>query len=290
MITVLGSINMDLVTVTSRDPNLGETIMGDRFSTIPGGKGANQAVAAAKLGSHVQMIGRVGSDLFGEEYMEHFKKQGISTEYVEPVTGGTTGIASITVYEGDNKIIVVPGANKYLTPEVVAEHEEVILNSDWLLLQLEIPPESVEMALEIAYKGGVKVILNPAPFASLPKKWIKLATYLTPNEYEAAQLFNLYEHDAECFALLKEKIVITKGSQGVMIYEGDQEVLIPTLKVEAVDSTGAGDTFNGALAVGLSEGMTLKEACYFAARAAALSVTKFGAQSGMPNRADLETN
>ncbi|MCA1065222.1 ribokinase [Rossellomorea aquimaris] len=288
MITVLGSINMDLVTVTKKDPSLGETVMGERFSTVPGGKGANQAIAAAKLGADVQMIGRVGTDLFGEEYIQHFHKQGISTANVEPVTDEKTGIAAITVYEGDNKIIVVPGANHHLTPDVVMAHKDDILQSDWLLLQLEIPLESVGKALEIAHEGGVRVILNPAPFTGIPKEWIGMTTYITPNEYEASELMKLYEGDEETSALLREKLVMTKGPEGVVIFEGDQEVNIPTLKVEAVDTTGAGDTFNGALAVGLTEGKTLKEACEFAAKAAALSVTKFGAQAGMPERKELE--
>jgi ribokinase len=148
MITVLGSINMDLVTITNKDPLLGETVIGEHFSTIPGGKGANQAVAAAKLGAEVQMIGRVGDDLFGNEYLTHLRNLGISTDSVKPVTHEKTGIASITVYEGDNKIIVVPGANLQLTPNVVEEYKEEIVKSDWLLLQFEIPLESVESHFE----------------------------------------------------------------------------------------------------------------------------------------------
>lgn len=287
MITVLGSINMDLVTITNKDPLLGETVIGEHFSTIPGGKGANQAVAAAKLGAEVQMIGRVGDDLFGNEYLTHLRNLGISTDSVKPVTHGKTGIASITVYEGDNKIIVVPGANLQLTPKVVEEYKEEIVKSDWLLLQFEIPLESVEKALEIAHQGGVKVILNPAPFEQIPKHWFEMITYLTPNEYEAEELFSLYKNDQDVLNSLKEKLVITKGAQGVLLYDGKKEVTIPALKVETVDTTGAGDTFNGALAVALSEGNDLKSACEFAVKAAALSVTKLGAQSGMPSRDEV---
>ncbi|PWW29584.1 ribokinase [Cytobacillus oceanisediminis] len=287
MITVLGSINMDLVTVTSKDPSLGETVLGKQFSTIPGGKGANQAVAAAKLGADVQMIGRVGDDLFGKEYLIHLRNLGISTENVKPVTHQKTGIASITVYEGDNKIIVVPGANLQVTPDVVEEYKDEILKSDWLLLQFEIPLESVEKALEIAHKGGVQVILNPAPFEHIPKHWFEMITYLTPNQYEAEQLFTLYKDDSDLLISLKEKLVITKGAQGVLLYDREREVSIPALKVEAVDTTGAGDTFNGALAVALSEGNDLKSACEFAVKSSALSVTKLGAQSGMPSREEV---
>ncbi|WP_409300066.1 ribokinase [Peribacillus sp. SCS-155] len=287
MITVLGSINMDLVTVTSKDPLLGETVMGNHFSTIPGGKGANQAVAAARLGAEVQLIGRIGDDVFGQQYLVHLKEQGVNTKYVKPVTGEKTGIASITVYKGDNKIIVVPGANKCVGPEVVESHSEDILKSDWLLLQMEIPLQGVEKALEIAHKGGVKTILNPAPYHEIPKSWIEMATYLTPNEFEANQIFNLYKNDHDNLAQLKKKIIITKGSEGIVIFENDEEVVIPAMPVDAIDTTGAGDTFSGALVVGLSEGKSLKEACYFAARAASLSVTKLGAQSGMPYRKEV---
>lgn len=289
MITVLGSINMDLVTVTSKDPSLGETVMGEQFSTIPGGKGANQAVAAAKLGAEVQMIGRVGDDLFGKEYLTHLRNVGISTKNVKPVTDEKTGIASITVYEGDNKIIVVPGANLHVTPEVVEGCKEEILKSDWLLLQFEIPMESVEKALEIAHKGGVNVILNPAPFAHIPKHWFEMITYLTPNEYEAEELYTLYKSEPELLNRMKEKLVITKGSQGVLVFDRGKETLIPALKVTAADTTGAGDTFNGALAVALSEGRGLKSACEFAVRASGLSVTKLGAQSGMPSREEVNS-
>jgi ribokinase len=290
MITVLGSINMDLVTTTNKNPSMGETVLGEKFSTIPGGKGANQAVAAARLGAKVQMIGRVGDDLYGREYVIHLNNERIDTSNIKAIANEKTGVASITVFNEDNKIIVVPGANFSLTPEEVEGHRDQIKKSDWLLLQLEIPSESVERALKTANEEGVKVILNPAPFQPIPEKWVELATYLTPNEYEANQLINLYKHNDSIFPELKQKLVVTRGAAGVSFYENDEEVMIPAPKVTAVDTTGAGDTFNGALAVALSEGKNIKEACQFAVTAVSLSVTKLGAQAGMPTREEVIQN
>ncbi|MGD6941891.1 ribokinase [Cytobacillus gottheilii] len=283
MITVIGSMNMDLVTITNREPALGETVLGENFLTVPGGKGANQAVAAGKLGAPVKMIGCVGDDLFGEQYINHLKGHQINIEHIRSLKNEKTGIASITVWNNDNKIIVVPGANKRITPEMVESHREEILKSSWLLLQFEIPLESVEKALEIAAEGDVNVIVNPAPYHEIPNHWLEKITYLTPNEAEAQQLLSSFAN----MSSLLPKLIITKGKAGAELFEDGEKVLIPAPKVEAVDTTGAGDTFNGALAVGLFEGMYLKEACQFAVKAASLSVTKLGAQAGMPNRDEL---
>ncbi|MCM3177238.1 ribokinase [Cytobacillus horneckiae] len=286
MLTVIGSINMDLVTLTNINPSMGETVMGESFLTIPGGKGANQAVAAAKLGADVKMIGKVGDDLFGKEYMEYFQRQNINVEKISVEKGEKTGIASITVYQNDNKIIVVPGANHLITPEVIDSYKEDILQSSWLLLQLEIPLAAVERALEIAKSGNVKVILNPAPYHHIPEHWLEKITYLTPNEYEAEQLLNVYSNE-QIANMVREKLVITKGDEGAEFFNEGKIVHIPAMKVEAVDTTGAGDTFNGALAVALSEGNTLEQAVAFAIKAAGISVTKLGAQSGMPTREEI---
>ncbi|WP_080843728.1 ribokinase [Cytobacillus gottheilii] len=283
MITVIGSINMDLVTITKKEPALGETVMGESFFTVPGGKGANQAVAAAKLGVPVKMIGCVGYDLFGEQYINHLKDHQIDIEHVRRLKNEKTGIASITVWNNDNKIIVVPGANKRITPEMVESHREEILKSSWLLLQFEIPLESIEKALEIAAEGNVNVILNPAPYHEIPENWLDKITYITPNEAEAKQLFSAFANKES----LLPKLIITKGKDGVEYFSKGERVTIPALNVEAVDTTGAGDTFTGALAVALSEGLPLKESCQFAVKAAGFSVTKLGAQAGMPSRSDL---
>lgn len=284
-ITVIGSINMDLVTSTNQIPKVGETVIGETFHTIPGGKGANQAVAAARLGANVTMIGCVGDDSFGNTLIEHLTHQGIHTENVECVAHTSTGIASITLSDSDNSIIVVPGANNHVTSEMVNRNEAIIANSNMLLLQLEIPLESVIRAAKLAKKHNVKVILNPAPIQMLPNELFELVDYLTPNEHEQELLFaSLNDAEQE---ILKQKCIVTKGSKGVVFYKnGDIE--IPSLKVEAVDTTGAGDSFNGALAFALCEGYDLEEACRFANAVGAISVTKLGAQSGMPTRNKVE--
>jgi ribokinase len=284
-ITVIGSINMDLVTQTNTVPKMGETVMGQSFFTIPGGKGANQAVAAAKLGADVTMIGLVGDDAFGREYIEYLKTQRVDVNHVQPVTDEKTGIASILLSGGDNSIIVVPGANHRLTPDLVEEHEVVIANSDLLLLQLEVPIESVEKAAELAKKHGVKVVLNPAPFQQLSKSLLENVDYLTPNEHEVELLLK----EAEEPNLFLNKLVVTRGSKGVSYIENNQDVYVDSYKVDVIDTTGAGDTFNGAFAVAILEGKKMSDACKFACGAAAISVTKLGAQVGMPDREEVET-
>ncbi|MBB6283585.1 ribokinase [Geobacillus subterraneus] len=284
VITVIGSINMDLVTVVERFPNQGETILGERFLTTPGGKGANQAVAAARLGADVRMIGAVGEDAFGRELLRSLQSEGISVDGVKPVTHQHTGIASITISEQDNRIIVVPGANHALAPEDLDQCESVIAESDVCVVQLEIPLSVVERAVSLACRHGVRVIVNPAPAQLLPPSVFKKASFLTPNEHERTILFD--KMDEEAFA---DKLIVTEGAKGVRIWQDGQERLIPSFQVPVVDTTGAGDTFNGAFAVALAEGKPLEEACRFANAAAALSVTKLGAQAGMPTRGDVES-
>jgi ribokinase len=286
-ITVIGSINMDLVTSTNVIPKGGETVLGDSFHTIPGGKGANQAVAAARLGADVTMIGCVGDDSFGQVLREHMNHQGIHTENVESVPNMASGIASITLSEGDNRIIVVPGANNYVTPEFIDKNEESISNSSMLLLQLEIPIVSVIRAAELAKKHLVPIILNPAPIQRLPKELLEMVDYLTPNEHEQEMLFASLNGTYKELEKIKEKCIVTKGAKGVVVYQNG-ELEIPSFQVEVVDTTGAGDSFNGALAVALCEGFELVEACQFANAVGAISVTKLGAQSGMPTRKEVE--
>jgi ribokinase len=280
-ITVIGSMNMDLVTKTLKVPNQGETLLGEEFITVPGGKGANQAVASARLGAEVTMIGCVGEDSFGKDAVNNLQNEGVFVENVKPVTGLSTGIATIILSEEDNRIIVVPGANSALTPEYIAENEKVISESDIIVLQLEIPIETVEKAIEIATRNNVPILLNPAPIQSLSNKVLNAVTYLTPNEHELEVI--LQNIDEENLNKLKKKLVVTKGSQGVSFFNQEEEILTSGYKVDVQDTTGAGDTFNGAFAVAISKGMTLEEACDFGNAAAALSVTKLGAQSGMPS-------
>jgi ribokinase len=285
--TIIGSSSMDLVVTASKRPNKGETILGESFKTVPGGKGANQAVAAARLGAEVYMVGCIGEDGFGEEIVNNFISNGVFTNYVEPVTHAETGTAHITLAEGDNSIIVVKGANHYVTPHFVEKAIDVIRESDIVLIQQEIPEETVEYVAEICHANNVPLLLNPAPARPIQKTVIEKATYITPNEWEASVLFeNKDIHEA-----LKEypnKLLITEGKNGVRFYDGENEVLVPAYVVEAVDTTGAGDTFNAAFAVGIAEGKSIKESIRFANRAASLSVTKFGAQGGMPTREEVE--
>lgn len=287
-VVVVGSVNMDLVTQTNQIPRVGETVLGENFFTVPGGKGANQAVAAAKLGADVALLGCVGDDAFGSELKQHLQKQGVHTDYIQTISATSTGVASITLSEGDNSIIVVAGANHKLTPTLVQQHEQLIANADILLLQLEIPLESVVLATEIARKHKVPVILNPAPMQKLPKNLILQATYVTPNEHELESLLastNLSKEETEA---LKRKSIVTRGSKGIQLFQDGKEQLISGYQVETIDSTGAGDTFNGALAVSLSKGLSLMESSQFANAAAALSVTKLGAQTGMPTKEEVE--
>lgn len=286
IITVLGSINMDLVTVTDFIPNQGETLLGQSFSTFPGGKGANQAVAAARLGAEVVMLGKVGADLFGSKIIDLLHQEDVHENFIEVSTENETGTATIIVSNHDNRIIVVPGANNEVTPEWVLAHEEQIKNSDLLLLQLEVPLESVVKATEIANKYGVPVILNPAPIQKLPIKLIEEVTYLTPNEHEYKQL--LMQASKNEIELIKAKSIVTKGEKGVEFQHNNQQIVIEAKKVEVIDTTGAGDTFNGALAVALSTKQSLRDAVYFANVAASLSITKMGAQTGMPRIGEIE--
>jgi ribokinase len=286
-ITVIGSSSMDLVVTAPKRPNKGETILGESFKTVPGGKGANQAVAAARLGAEVYMVGCVGDDAFGKAILENFKKNQVLTTFVEPVTDMESGTAHITLAEGDNSIIVVKGANNCVTPEYVEKALDVIRVSDIVLIQQEIPEETVEYVSEKCHQFGVPLLLNPAPARPIGKEVIEKATYLTPNELEASILF---ENNDLHEALIKypNKVFITEGKNGVRFHDGEKEVVVSSYHVEAVDTTGAGDTFNAAFAVALAEGKSFEESIRFANRAASLSVTKFGAQGGMPSRAEVE--
>lgn len=275
---------MDLVTIVKRMPLQGETVLGETFRLIPGGKGANQAVAAARLGADVHMIGAVGADAFGTELLQHLKREGIFVDGVKPVTDVETGIATIVISEGDNRIIVVPGANHALSPDDLERWEEKISKSDVCLLQLEIPLSVVERAVLIAKRHGVRVILNPAPAQPLPDMLLDQVDVLTPNEHErdivlAGRAIEKWVH----------KFIVTEGKRGVSFQRNGEWIRIPRFHVPVVDTTGAGDTFNGALAVALSKGMALEEACRYANAAAALSVTKLGAQTGMPTKKELES-
>ncbi|ADH98431.1 ribokinase [Salisediminibacterium selenitireducens] len=279
-ITVVGSINMDMVIQTDRAPEQGETVLGRGFQMIPGGKGANQAVAAARLGADVTMIGAVGDDPFADVLLSHLRKEGLRVDDVEPVTGCATGVASIVLSEGDNRIIVAPGANAELSKAQIDRVKPTLQDSDLVVMQLEIPLEIVECVTGYCSEHGVPVLLNPAPAMALSEKLLGQISYLTPNESE--------EQALRPYATLSdEQWIVTMGSRGVRFMENGEERTVGGYATEVVDTTGAGDTFNGALATELAKGSPLKEAIEFANAAAALSITRLGAQTGMPKAEDV---
>jgi len=291
-VVVVGSINVDLVFTSSIRPKAGETVLGQDFHTIPGGKGANQAVAASKLGSHSYMIGCVGSDSNGEFSVKNLKDMKVDVTCIEKVEGVPTGVANIIVAEGDNSIIVVPGSNYELTKKIIFKNKNVIQDADIVLVQLEVPMEIVEYTVELCNLYNVKVILNPAPAVKLSEKLIQDSTYITPNEHELKIIFGK-ENCKNIDEILKQypnKLIVTLGSEGVKYFDGNEIRNLPAYEVEIVDTTGAGDTFNGGLASALVRGESLENSIKFANKAAALSITKLGAQSGMPTLEQLENN
>ena len=281
-IVVVGSINMDLVTLAPRFVGPGETILGERFLTVPGGKGANQAVAAARLGADVALVGATGNDAFGKQLRDGLAAEGIDLDHVAQLDDSASGTASITVAGGENQIIVVPAANARVTPAQVERAQSLIERADAVLVQMEIPRETVEATLRLGHRLGVPVILNPAPAQQLPTDWLQLARYVTPNQHELAILLGADPH--EDFRALMQRspcpVVLTCGGEGAWYREQGEPLHQPGFTVDVVDTTGAGDTFNAALAVFLHEG--LPEAVRKACAAAALSVTQLGAQGGMP--------
>jgi ribokinase len=286
-IVVVGSINADLVFEADRRPNSGETLIGKDFKTVPGGKGANQAIAASRLGAKVAIMGCLGEDQNGIFLEENLKVNKVETKFIEKVKGVPSGVAGITLAEGDNSIIVVPGANYEVDKTYIDKNKEVIKNAKIVLLQLEIPIEVVEYVIDICSKNKVKTILNPAPIQKLKKDTLEKLDYLTPNEHEFEILYGS-KREEEMLKKHKNKLIITKGSEGVSFSDGDKVINITSNKVKVVDTTGAGDTFNGAFAYSLVKGMNIKESIEFANKAAAISVTKFGAQGGMPTLKELD--
>ena len=278
MITVIGSLNMDLVIQMADFPQQGETVLGQQFQTSPGGKGANQAIAAARLGSSVTMIGCVGDDRFGHTLRTVLKQEHIDTTSLL-TTPESTGIANILVHQNDNRIIVVPGANYKLKPTHLDAVKDVITQSQMVILQLEIPMETTAHAIKLCKEANVPVLLNPAPAANFDMRWMDDITYLTPNEVECAQLFgNDFDQTLEKYP---NKLIITLGRDGARYFDGEYPIHVPGYMTKAVDTTGAGDTFNGALAYALVEGQSLDEAVYFANIAASLAVEQLSAQGGM---------
>lgn len=289
-VLVIGSINMDLVVTTPVVPQLGETLMGEGFATHAGGKGANQAVAAARLGAKVSMIGRVGRDAFGAQLKAGLAAEGVDVQGVRETEGAPTGIAVITVSQSDNAIIVVGGANLQLSPADLDAAEAAFAQADVVLAQLEVPLATVRHAALLAERHGKPFILNPAPAQQLPADLLARCALITPNEYELAAALGQPALDADWrrqLAALPGRVAMTKGREGAYHARADGALHHqPGFAVQPVDTTGAGDTFNGALAAFWPQGVA--PAMRLACAAAALSVTRHGAQGGMPTRDQLD--
>ncbi len=298
-IVVIGSVNMDLVARVTHLPRPGETVHGSSFETIPGGKGANQAVAAARLGATVCMVGRVGDDAFAVALIDSLRLSGVNTDAILCTPGCSSGIATIGVENsGENAIVVVAGANGRVTPADVAGTESIISQADTVLLQLEIPVESVVAAVALARRRGVRVVLNPAPSPSALPSELYGVDAICPNETEAAAITGLSGSGPDAAFQQSQWLVdrgaglaiVTLGSRGAVYCErGKEPVLAPPFKVRAVDTTAAGDAFAGALAVALSEGAPAAIALRMACAAGALAATRAGAQPAMPSRNEVES-
>ena len=288
-LAVVGSINMDMTVTAERIPLKGETLLGDSIHYIPGGKGANQAVAMARLGAEVEMFGCVGDDRNAEKLLENLRKEGVGTRHIKVLKEVPTGIALITVGENDNTIIVVPGANGQVDQIYADSIKEELKAFDMVVLQQEIPLETVHDLICFCAENGIKVILNPAPAAKVPLDIIEKVTYLTPNEHEAVLIFGEEETTEELLKKYPEKLVITQGSRGVSVCRKNGEVLtVPARPAIVADTTGAGDTLNGAFSVQIAKGEPIAEALRYANTAASLSTEKFGAQGGMPTAEEVE--
>ncbi len=297
-IVVIGSSNTDMVAKSTRIPVPGETVLGGTFMMNPGGKGANQAVAAARMGGNVTFITRTGNDLFGKQSKEIYDKENIHTEFITTDTELPSGVALIMVDgNGENCIVVASGANGNLKPADIEKAKHVVEEADIVLLQLEIPMETVEYSAKIAYNNGRKVILNPAPAAAISDELMKCLYAIIPNETEAEILSGIHIDDLDSAQKAADIIgakgvnvvIITLGSEGSFIKDGKTYAHVPVEKTKAIDTTAAGDTFCGALCVALSEGLSVVDAVKFGNKAARISVTREGAQASIPYRNEIQS-
>jgi ribokinase len=296
-IVVVGSSNVDMVVQSPRIPRPGETVLGGSFTMVPGGKGANQAVAAARLGADVAFVARVGADAFGADTLERLAAEGIRTDWIIQDQDVSHGVALILVDQtGENAIAVAPGANARVSPADVDRAEPAIAECDAVLLQLEVPLPAVERAVELGKKHGKTVVLNPAPYLAVPDRVLRQVDILTPNETEAEMLLGGGEAGLTGVAGTAEEllrrgvgcVIVTLGKEGVLVVRPEEQFRVPGRRVKAVDTTAAGDAFCGALAVRVAEGAEFRDAVRFAVAASALSVTRLGAQSSLPSRAEVE--
>lgn len=297
MITVIGSLNMDLVINTSKLPKSGETVMGKEFKQVPGGKGGNQAAAIARLGANVQMIGCIGKDAMGEVLKKSLEKDGVDTKHIIEKENISTGVAAILVEEsGGNMITVAPGANFELTVDDLKRKKDIIQNADIVLMQLETKMDVVENALLIAKEAGKKTILNPAPAASLSHAFLKNIDILTPNETELETLTGCETDTKDQIVNAARKlinngireVIVTLGEKGCIHVTENTEKVFKAYKVKSIDTTAAGDSFNGALAVSLSTGENIETAIEFAMKVGAMTVTKEGAQTSLPYKEEVK--
>ena len=292
-IVIAGSISMDMVTLTPRIPGVGETVIGSRYSTTPGGKGANQAVAAARLGYPVEMVGKVGDDAYGQPLIESLRESGVGVGSmgIEP---GSSGLAAIFLSEaGENSIVIVQGANGKVDPAHIDSHADVIRSAGMVLCQVELPMETTVHTIRMAAEAGVPVMLDPAPAAPLPDELFPRIAWFTPNETEAAMYvapgLSAEEAAARLLAKRLKGVALKRGAEGAYVaVAGGKAEWVRAFRVATVDTVGAGDCFNGAFAVAMMEGKDPWEAARFASAAAAISVTRRGAQASMPERAEVE--
>lgn len=294
-ICVIGSLNMDLSIVTQRMPRAGETVSGHDFQMLPGGKGLNQAIAASRLGGEVRLIGAVGADAFGKALQGFIAREQIDQRGISSVSTAATGTATIIIEHGDNRIIIYPGANETITAAIIETHAELITTSDVVVAQLEIPLPSIVHALILAKAAGKLTIFNPAPMQTIPAELLEQVDILVVNESECQQLTQITVRNAEDAKLALAKLqvlkvqqaIITLGERGVYFTNGARVEYRPAMKVAAIDTTGAGDTFVGALASALSRGEQFEQAIEFAIAASALAVTRRGAATAIPTLAEV---
>lgn len=297
---VVGSYNVDLISMTDRLPAPGETVLGSSFFTCPGGKGANQAVAAAKMGQDTTFLAKVGADSFGAEAVQFLKKQHINADLVRQEQGCKTGTAQIIVNsQGENIIVVSPGANNLFSSDDMMSNEAVISEVDAILVQFEIPKETIETAIQLAKKHNKTVIVNPAPVLDLDQSALRGIDYLTPNEHElkllskCASLASIQEIKEAGIKVIREysvkNLIVTLGSKGVLYQSEEKSVLYPSFKVNAIDTSGAGDCFNGAFSYFLLQGLSMDDVVFYASAAAALSVTRLGTSSSYPDLQEVMT-
>ena len=297
IVSVVGSFVYDLVAKAPRRPKTGETLIGESFGMFLGGKGANQAIASSRSGASVHMIGRLGNDLFGNQFLEKFSNEGISTDFVviDDVNGTGVGMPLIDA-TGDNSIVLIPQANMALSVDDVNNAFEPIASSDVLILQLEVPIDASQRAAEIAKENNTMVLLNPAPAREIPDSFLRLVDVLIPNEIETEILSGMKtttdDQAIEAARALTSKgistVILTLGHRGALLLTDEIEKRVPGFAIEAVDTTAAGDAFCGALATSLAQGSTIEDAVWVANAAGALAVTKLGAEPSLPKKADLD--